>query len=55
MRIYLVGGAVRDHATGIGLLKMGRDEIEDDKDTWTDGNILSRLSHQIKTWFHGNF
>ena len=43
------------YATGIGLLKMGRDEIEDDKDTWTDGNILSRLSHQIKTWFHGNF
>ena len=43
------------YATGIGLLKMGRDEIEDDKDNWTDGNILSRLSHQIKTWFHGNF
>jgi cell division protein FtsA len=43
------------YATGIGLLKMGRDGIEDDKDNWTDGNILTKLSHQIKTWFHGNF
>ncbi|MBT5507425.1 MAG: cell division protein FtsA, partial [Flammeovirgaceae bacterium] len=43
------------YATGIGLLKMGRDEIESGKIDWTDGNVLSRLANQIKTWFHGNF
>jgi cell division protein FtsA len=43
------------YATGIGLLKMGRDEIEDSKVNWNDANVFSRLVGQVKTWFHGNF
>ncbi len=39
------------YATGIGLLKMGRDEIIDEKDNWNKGDVLSKFMNQIKTWF----
>ncbi len=39
------------YATGIGLLKMGRDEIIDEKDNWNKGDVLSKFMNQIKIWF----
>lgn len=43
------------YATGIGLLKIGRDEIEKNSSYKLDGNSIPQVFKRMKMWFQGNF
>ncbi|MDA0730376.1 MAG: cell division protein FtsA [Proteobacteria bacterium] len=43
------------YATGIGLLKMAKDEIDSGQNHWPDGNSVVDLFKKMKMWFQGNF
>ena len=43
------------YATGIGLLKIGRDEIEKNSSYKLDGNSITQVFKRMKMWFQGNF
>jgi len=43
------------YATGIGLLKIGRDEIEKNSNHKLDGNSITQVFKRMKMWFQGNF
>ena len=43
------------YATGIGLLKMAKDEIDSCQNHWPDGNSVVDLFKKMKMWFQGNF
>ena len=43
------------YATGIGLLKMAKDEIDSGQNHWPDGNLVVDLFKKMKMWFQGNF
>jgi len=43
------------YATGIGLLKIGRDDLEKQLDYKLNGNSVSQIFKRMKMWFQGNF
>ncbi len=43
------------YATGIGLLKIGRDDLEKQLDYKLNGNSISQIFKRMKMWFQGNF
>lgn len=43
------------YATGIGLLKMAKDEIDSGHNKWPGGNSVIDLFKKMKMWFQGNF
>jgi len=43
------------YATGIGLLKIGRDDLEKQLNYKLNGNSVSHIFKRMKMWFQGNF
>ena len=43
------------YATGIGLLKIGRDDLEKQLNDKLNGNSISQIFKRMKMWFQGNF
>ena len=43
------------YATGIGLLKIGRDDLEKQLNYKLNGNSVSQIFKRMKMWFQGNF
>jgi cell division protein FtsA len=43
------------YATGIGLLKIGRDDLEKQLNYKLNGNSVSQIFKKMKMWFQGNF
>jgi cell division protein FtsA len=43
------------YATGIGLLKIGRDDLEKQLNYKLNGNSISHIFKRMKMWFQGNF
>ena len=43
------------YATGIGLLKIGRDDLEKQLNYKLNGNSVSQIFKRMKIWFQGNF
>ena len=43
------------YATGIGLLKIGRDDLEKQLNYKLNGNSISQIFKRMKMWFQGNF
>ena len=43
------------YATGVGLLKMGKEDKEKDTNLHLDGNTITNILKKMKLWFQGNF
>ena len=43
------------YATGVGLLKMGKEDKEKDINLHLDGNTITNILKKMKLWFQGNF
>jgi cell division protein FtsA len=43
------------YATGIGLIKRGKMDFDNDKKRKIEGNSLVQIFEKMKLWFQGNF
>mgnify|MGYP000120495811 CR=1 FL=1 len=43
------------YATGVGLLKMGKEDKDKDTNLHLDGNTITNILKKMKLWFQGNF
>ena len=43
------------YATGVGLLKMGKEDRDKDINLHLDGNTITNILKKMKLWFQGNF
>jgi cell division protein FtsA len=43
------------YSTGIGLLLMGKGQLEKEMMNQIDGNSINQIFMKMKNWFQGNF